>query len=354
MKKIRQLKKRSIEIIKDCCLDNGSIVAANSTKKYYPSEAKHYFYVWPRDASFVCISADLFGIKKIQENFFEWCLNRAEGFRRKGLFFEKYFPNGLKAETRFQPDQGGSILFAIHHHYQKKLSRAFEFEELITKTADGLCNNWNKGHFKLITNDLWEERHTLPDLKDNFTYDLAACSKGLELANEIIENPKWLETSNQMKEILKKHYNGKFFVRSHGILSDERIDASMFGLIYPFNTIGANDPMMISTVKEIENKLVKNGGMHRYEHDEYDGWMYEGFHRKKGAGAWPLLNFWASIYFSIFGDKKKAKDYFFWVVDKVEDYIPEQIFENNVQVSVSPLAWSHVMFLISGKFLKLF
>ena len=67
-----------------------------------------------------------------------------------------------------------------------------------------------------------------------------------------------------------------------------------------------------------------------------------------------LLPFSVGQGFSIFGDKKKAKDYFFWVVDKVEDYIPEQIFENNVQVSVSPLAWSHVMFLISGKFLKLF
>ena len=40
--------------------------------------------------------------------------------------------------------------------------------------------------------------------------------------------------------------------------------------------------------------------------------------------------------------------------DRVEDYIPEQIFDNDIQVSVSPLAWSHVMFLIAGRFLKLF
>jgi len=354
MKKIRKLKKISLEVIKDCCLDNGAIVAANPSKKYYPSDAKHYFYVWPRDASFVCISADIFGIKKIQEKFFEWCLNRAESFRRRGLFFEKYYVNGLKAERRFQPDQGGSILFAIHHHFKKKLSRALKFEELISKTANGLCDHWDKDHFNLITNDLWEERHTFPDLKDNFTYDLAACSKGLELANEIIPNSQWINTSNQMKEIFKIHYNGKNFVRSHGVLSDERIDASMLGLVYPFGVIDSNDSRMISTVKEIEDKLVVNDGVHRYEHDEYDGWMYESFHRKKGAGAWPLLNFWMSIYYSMLGDKENAKKYFFWVVDRVGDYIPEQIFDNDIQVSVSPLAWSHVMFLISGKFLKLF
>ncbi len=353
MKKIRNLKKTSIQVIKDCCLDNGAIVAANSSKKYYPPEAKHYFYVWPRDASFTCIAADLFGIKKIQENFFDWCLNRAESFKRKGLFFEKYYVNGLKAERRFQPDQGGSMLFAIHHHYKKKLSKALEFEELIEKTTNGLCDNWDRNHFKLITNDLWEERHTFPDLRDNFTYDLAAFSKGLELANEIIETPRWIKVSSEMKDVLKFHYNGKNYVRSHGMLSDEKIDASMLGLVYPFETVKADNPKMISTVKEIEKKLIINGGVHRYEHDEYDGWMYEGFHRKKGSGAWPLLNFWMSIYFSMLGNKEKAKKYFSWVVDKVENYIPEQIFENNIQVSVSPLAWSHVMFLISGKFLNL-
>jgi len=353
MKKIQKLKKASIEIIKDCCLDNGAIVAANPTKKYYPNEAKHYFYVWPRDASFVCISLDIFGIKKIQENFFEWCSNRAESFERKGLFFEKYYVNGLKAERRFQPDQGGLLLFSIHHHFKKKMSNALGFEDLIKKTANGLCDSWNKDHFKLITNDLWEERHTFPDLKDTFTYDLATCSKGLELANEIIPTSKWIQTSNQMKNLLEKHYNGKFFVRSHGILNDERIDTSMLGLVYPSEIIKPDDSRMISTVKEIENKLVINGGLHRYENDDYDGWMYEGFHRKKGSGAWPLLNFWMSIYFSMLGNKEKAKKYFYWVVDRVENYIPEQIFENNIQISVSPLAWSHVMFLISGKFLNL-
>jgi len=205
-----------------------------------------------------------------------------------------------------------------------------------------------------MTNDLWEERHTFPDLKDSFTYDLVACSKGLEKANEIIPNSRWEEVSNQMKKLLEKHYNGKFFVRSHGILSDEKIDASMLGLVYPFESIKPDDKRMKSTVKEIEKKLVINGGVHRYEHDEYDGWMYESFHRKKGAGAWPLLNFWLSIYYSKLGKKKKARKYFDWVVDRVDDYIPEQIFDNDIQVSVSPLAWSHVMFLIAGKNLELF
>ncbi|MBK7387196.1 MAG: hypothetical protein IPI63_10965 [Methanothrix sp.] len=66
-------------------------------------------------------------------------------------------------------------------------------------------------------------------------------------------------------------------------------------LVYPFAIYEADAPEIVSTVKEIESRLVVDGGVHRYEHDEYDGWMFEGMHRKKGAGAWPILNFWLYI-----------------------------------------------------------
>jgi len=351
--KLRKLIRTSIKVIKDCCLENGAIVAANPTKSYYPSTAKNYFYVWPRDASYVCLAADIVGIRNVQENFFNWCLERAEGFKDTGLFFEKYYVNGLKAKKRFQPDQTGTVLFALHHHENQKGDTSKpkpKFKELMSKAANGICGKWNKDHFTVVTNDIWEERLCFPDLNDNFTYSLAACIKGLECANEIIPNKKWLNTAHQMRRTLDKHFDG-FFVRSFGKLVDKRIDASVLGLVYPFEIFDANDPKIVSTVNEIEKKLVINGGVHRYEHDDYDGWMYECEHRKKGSGAWPLLNFWLSVYYSIVGKRKKAEEYYFWVLDRVENYIPEQIFDNDIQVSISPLAWSHAMFIIASKFL---
>jgi GH15 family glucan-1,4-alpha-glucosidase len=142
-----------------------------------------------------------------------------------------------------------------------------------------------------------------------------------------------------------------YFVRSYGKIPDKRIDASIIGLVYPFAVYDANDPRILSSIKEIEEKLIINGGVHRYEHDEYDGWMLEQRHRKKGAGAWPLLNFWLSIYYSIQGDREKAERYYNWVLEKMigRDYLPEQIFENAIQVSVSPLLWSHTMFALASK-----
>jgi GH15 family glucan-1,4-alpha-glucosidase len=200
----------------------------------------------------------------------------------------------------------------------------------------------------MVTNDLWEERLTFPDLNENFTYSLAACIKGLECANLMIADERWLEISGQMKEQLENNFMDGYFVRSYGKLIDKGIDASMLGLVYPFAIYKADDQKIISTINEIEKKIIINGGVHRYEFDGYDGWMYEEMHRKKGAGAWPLLNFWLSIYYSLIGDRNKAETYYRWVIDRVNKYIPEQIFDNDIQVSICPLVWSHTMFIIAS------
>ena len=128
----------------------------------------------------------------------------------------------------------------------------------------------------------------------------------------------------------------------------------MLGLVYPFEIYAADNPAVTTTVQEIEKRLIIGGGVHRYELDHYDGWVHEGMPRNKGAGGWPLLNFWMSIYYSIKGDKVKALEYYDWVLQNIknkEGYIPEQIFGNPRQVSVSPLLWSHAMFIIASKFL---
>ena len=171
-------------------------------------------------------------------------------------------------------------------------------------------------------------------------------------ANKIISNKKWHKVANEMEATIIKNTE-HHFIRSFGKIRDNRIDASLLGLVYPFDIVDPNNIKMKNTIKEIEKKLNINGGLYRYEYDEYDGWMYknnnDNNHYKKGAGAWPLLNFWISLYYSKIGDKNKAQKYYNWVIDRVENYIPEQIFENNIQVGVTPLCWSHAMFNIASK-----
>jgi GH15 family glucan-1,4-alpha-glucosidase len=349
----QKLIQASKDIILDCCLENGAIVAANSIKKTYSKEAKNYFYVWPRDASYSCIALDILGVTDIQENFFDWLLERAEGWDKTGLFYEKYYVNGLQALNRFQPDQTGMVLYAISHHFKKNGKIPPKYKKLVVKSADGICNNWNKDHFKYITNDLWEEKLCFPDLKENFTYSLAACYAGLTEANNFFPNSKYVNTATEMKNAILRNTKDHLF-RSFGKLNDEKIDASLLGVIWPFNIISPEDFIAKNTINEIEKKIVKDFCVYRYENDEYDGWMLDTLHRKKGAGFWPLLNFWMSIVLNKMGERQKAMEYFQKALPNKGNNIPEQIFNNNIQKSVSPLCWSHSMFVIASKELGLY
>ncbi|MEW5897216.1 MAG: glycoside hydrolase family 15 protein [Nanoarchaeota archaeon] len=402
-KKIEDLWKTSKEVISDCCLENGAIVAANSTKPYFPKEAKNYFFVWPRDAFYICTAAKLLGLSA-GEKFFRWCMG-AEDWEKTGLFYEKYFIDGRKARHHFQPDQTGSILIALYNYckdfkeknedkqpfslkqsFTQKQSFILKFKRLISGCANGLCRIWDKDHFSIVTEDLWEERLCFPDLKENFTYSLAICCRGLLSANEIIPTKRWLETAEEMEKTLLSSFDNYFFrsfsrrdeIKEIHRINDTRVDASLLGLVWPAELVKAGDKRMKKTVKLMEEKLVQNYGVHRYEHDEYDGWMYEkDTCRRKGAGYWPLLNFWIAIYFAESyliekngqdkkgrseneekersKNKKNALKYYYKVLGDLgnKKYIPEQFFDNNIQVSVSPLCWSQAMFVIATEKLQI-
>lgn len=346
-KQIQKLLRASKKVIKDCALTNGALVAANSRASYFPKEAKNYYYVWPRDGAYTCMAAKILGIK-IQEPFFEWCMH-AQGWPSTGLFYEKYYVNGKKALGNFQPDQTGSILCALHDYYQDKgLDR--RFEKLLIRSANALCQVWKKNHFNKITQDLWEEKYSFPDLKESFSYSLAICSKGLACAYELLGDKKWLRVSNEMKKQIHGAKN-KRFTRSVGEFCDQRVDASLLGLVWPSACVDPKDPKMLQTIKDMEKTIAQSFGVHRYENDDYDGWMYKkNIHRKKGAGYWPLLNFWMSIYYCEKKDRKKALSYYKKPLEDVSSsYLPEQVFDNPRQKSVSPLAWSHAMFVIASQ-----
>ena len=349
--KILKLIESSKQVFQDVALPVGAIIAANTDLPYYPKRAANYHFVWPRDAAFICVAAQKVGVK-IQEPFFSWLEDRPEGFKKESLLYQNYAPNGKKNYNGFQPDQAGTCLWAIYEYYKKDLSQAIKKQEvLIRRLADGLANDWQGKYFWHHAVDLWEEgeRHTSSVHESNHTYSLAACAKGLLLANEMIKNDEWVKKAESMIKRIDYNHDEKAnrFLRNKGKqVADFNVDSSLLGLTWPFEIIKADDPRMINTVKKIEERIVYNGkGVHRYENDYYDG---EGS-GAEGGGAWPIMNFWMAIYWVIRGDREKAEEYFNWVLDKLEEdnydsFIPEQIFEDNRR-GVYPLAWSHAMFV---------
>jgi GH15 family glucan-1,4-alpha-glucosidase len=351
-KQIQKLIETSREIIRDAALENGAIVATNTDKAYYPREAANYRWVWPRDASFICVAAELLEIP-IQEPFFDWLYRRPKDFKKDKLLFANYSTNGQFGSMGrlFQADQAGEILWAIYEHFKKDLKKSLKYQDLIERLANGLVTNWNKNYFLPHTVDLWEEPHrqTTTTVENNFTYSLAACARGLILADEMIPNQIWKEVAMRMIKKLNEAYNAgdKYFYRNKGKISDKNVDASLLGLAWPFEICKADDERMSNTVARMEERIVIDGGVHRYEYDYFDG---EGS-AQEGGGAWPLLNFWMAIYWAKRGDMKKALSYYNWVlerIDKFGGYIPEQIFDD-FRIGVYPLVWAHAMFIIASR-----
>lgn len=350
--KIKNLITKSREIILDSVLENGAIIAANSDKNYYPKLAKDYHYVWPRDAACICVAAQLLGIKNIQEPFFAWLEDRPEDFKKEGKLFANYSPNGRIKVRQFQPDQAGTMLWAIHEFYKDDPEKAREQEILIRRLADGLTDDWKERYFFTNTVDLWEEgyRKTSTKIENNHTYSLAACIRGLICADLMINGKHWQEIAQQMRERINDAYleDKKTFIRNHGKIDDLNMDASLLGLVWPFDIFKADDEKIVNTIRQMEEKIVFNNGVHRYQFDYYDG---EGS-AEEGGGAWPILNFWMSVYWSIKGNKTKAKKYYHWVIDRLEDdlLIPEQIF-SDFRKGIKPLVWSHAMFIFASDYL---
>lgn len=351
LSKIQKIVEASKIVIRDVSLSNGAIVAANSDMPYYPRQASDYHYVWPRDASYICVAAQKIGITTIQEPFFHWLEERPEDFKKESKLYQNYSPNGKMFGHQFQPDQMGSTLWAIHEFLarEQNSNKTYSYEALIRRLADGLCSDWHERYFFTNTVDCWEEAHrkTSTKMQNNFTYTLAATSRGLELANAMIPNETWKKTADQMKQRLLEAYIPEHgaFVRNHGLLNDVNMDASLLGILYPFAILPSSDERMLHTIKKMEQSIVMNGGVHRYQFDYYDG---EGT-AQEGAGAWPLLNFWLAIVYEEIGEHEKAMQTFSWVINRIENdfFIPEQIFDD-FRRGIKPLAWSHAMFIFAA------
>lgn len=347
MSKVDQLVETSKEVLEHCSLENGALVAANTDKDYYPRNVQNYRFVWPRDAAFTLRAAQMLGLGETQNSFLDWLMDRAEEFSDTGKIYHRYLTNGARdpqSGHQYQPDQAGALIWSLSQDTGKK-------EETVIKLlAEGLCSNWDteKECFKVRAYDLWEERRTIPKFRENFTYSLAACSKGLSIAGELTGEKKYIRAADQMAEVLQTH-GEDYYPRSKGKFSDDRIDASILGLAWPFDVV-EKDQKLDNSVEMIEEKLMTTNGIMRYQNDMYEGMLVESEIVQKGAGGWPLITFWYVKALSKLGRKKEAEQVFKDYLGKLPDsYLPEQVFDSEDKTAVTGLAWSHAMFVIAAE-----
>ena len=342
--KMRDLLAASREVIADCALGNGAIVAANTDKNYAAKGTSDYRFVWPRDAAFMIYAGQLLHLP-LGGPFSHWLHERAEAFESRGLFCRRYATHGPCSSpvAEYQPDQAGTLLWALTA--APVADHSAEVEAVIATTATSLCRSWDTDHFTEATYDLWEQ-FLNTETRGSFVYSLAACSYGLRAASQRnqAEQARWQQVAQEMQRQLLTFGEQPFTRLSNQ--ADDRLDASLLGLVWPFrctdNVIGLR-----KTVVQLREALWRHGGLLRFNGDVYDGVTKESEDLMGGAGPWPLLTFWYAIALHELGETAPARLVFERAVATLPNrWIPEQILTEGRQ-GVTPLGWGHAMFVIA-------
>jgi len=105
-------------------------------------------------------------------------------------------------------------------------------------------------------------------------------------------------------------------------------DLALLSLIYPLEMPAPE------IVERVEERLLRDHGVIRYEDDQY--------HRLDGKEAeWTMGVPWLGLCWHKLGDKARAKQYLDWT-DKLYwgDHLPE-CYTGTIPCEHTPLAWSH-------------
>ncbi len=363
--------KRSLLVLRLMSDENGGIIATPEFDEESHKSGK-YGFCWPRDAAFITTALDRVGLIKISRKFYEWALKAQDN---SGVWHQRYYIDGnLAPSWGLQYDETGSILWAMWEHY------------LVTKDIDFLNLVWNsvyKGAEYLLkvidrnvgipgpTYDIWEMRY------GEHCYTSAAVYGGLLVSSKIAKElkkdnfliEKWrIEAENIKMSIEKSLWDESFgrylksintklnpwgeeqgetinvIVNKKGYWRtfakrDENIDASILGLIIPYNVFSPDDPKIQKTVQIIEEKLTNTvvGGLKRFEDDDYIG-----------GNPWIITTLWLAMYYIKIKKFESAKELLIWAVNHKTKLgvLPEQIDKNTGEPAwVIPLTWSHAMFI---------
>jgi len=133
---------------------------------------------------------------------------------------------------------------------------------------------------------------------------------------------------------------------SDEIIHDAKIDASLFAVFY-FGCFRPDDPMVVSTMNAMQERLASGGGIARFEDDDYM--------RTDPASVgnpWFITTLWLAEYYiaaaRAASDLDKAVEILEWTANAAlpSGVLAEQLDPaTGAPVSVSPLTWSHSTFI---------
>jgi len=291
---VQKLYRRSLLIMRTHIDDGGAVIAATDSD-IVQFGRDTYTYMWPRDGALVTASLIHAGYPEITRRFFAFC---SQIITDEGFLLHKYNPDGSvgsswhpwmssdgKRQLPIQEDETALVVWALWEHYERFRDVEFLrplYKPLVKQAADFMAR-FREPHTRLPapSHDLWEERRGI------MSYTVATVWAGLmaavrftEAFGEIGLTERYRNAAEEMKasaiRFLFDQKLGRFVrminVSREGELTvDATIDSSIAGL-WLFGMFDVDDPMIVSTMEQIVDRLTLKtgiGGVARYENDYY-------------------------------------------------------------------------------------
>ncbi len=371
--KISEQLKRSLLIVHTQIDNDGAILAANDWEVTLRS-TDHYSYLWTRDGAFVANALDIAGYSHITRKFFDFC---ARIVHPNGYFLQKYNSDGTVASgwhaawdpytqtplVPIQEDETALVLWALWEHYERY--RDIEFAHRLYRRLTIPCAEFMASfvHEDLRLPkpswNLWEDRRGIHTFTvSTVIAGLRAAAKFADLFAESERAESYREHAEEFLASMKKHLysavHGRFLrsLQFHGddnYDADATVDASLFAVFY-LGGIDAADPMAVSTMKAVEEKLTVGGGIARFEND---GYMRTS--PSTTGNPWFICTLWLAEYYlaraTTTEELVPAAQLLEWVADNAlaSGVLAEQLDPlTGGPVSVSPLTWSHSTFVAAA------
>lgn len=373
--KIANAFKQSMLILRTQIDNGGAIIAANDSD-IMKFNKDTYTYMWPRDGALVAHVLDQVGHAEISQRFFEFCkdvitdsgflLHKYNPDKSLGSSWHPWFKDG-RPQLPIQEDETALVIYSLAKHYEMYKDIEFLqtlYEPLVKKASEFMISyinpNTNLPH---PSHDLWEEQHGV------FTFTCSTVIAGLRAAAALAEAvgdlahfKKCLEHAQKMKKAMLEYMWDEEHQRFYKMIQtdlegnvthrDLTVESSCFAVWY-FDVLPADDPRVVSMMKQIREKLwvqTEVGGIARYEHDYYQN-PHPDFEKIPG-NPWLITTLWYAQWLERIAknpnDLKEAIDIIYWCIDHALDsfIMPEQLNPHTGEhISVSPLTWSHATFI---------
>jgi GH15 family glucan-1,4-alpha-glucosidase len=329
-----------------------------------------YRFTWIRDASFTLYGLMRLGYTEEATAFMNWIADRCRELKpghplqimygidgRHDLtestldHFEGYMKSspvriGNGAADQLQLDIYGELMDSVYIYNKFAELISYDFWVHLTELIDWVCANWQRPDA-----GIWEVRGG----RQQFLYSRVMCwvavDRGLRLAAKRsfpAPHAKWTEIRDQIyRDVYKNFWDAelKCFVQYKG---SKAVDAS--ALLMPLvKFIGPGDPRWLSTLKVINEQLVEDSLVYRY--NVMKG-AFTGFPGREGT--FSMCSFWNVECLARSGDLKLARFYF----EKALGYAnhvglyAEEIGMQGEQLGNFPQAFTHLALISAAYYLN--